>query len=63
MDYASAVTASLASTQMEILTESMRQQVQQLADIQQLLAETTASLSSPQPSADANLGTLINIMA
>jgi len=48
-------------TQMAILTTMMSQQVQQMADIQEMIAETTVKLA--EMSADPNLGQYINIRA
>ena len=45
--------------QMTIMTAMMAQQVQQLAEIQEMIAETTAKLA--QVSTDPNLGQNINI--
>ena len=47
--------------QMAIMTTMMAQQVQQLAEVQEMIAETAAKLS--QVSADPNLGQNINIHA
>jgi hypothetical protein len=48
-------------TQMAILTTMMSQQVQQMAEIQEMIAETTVKLA--EMSADPNLGQYINIRA
>ena len=48
-------------TQMAILTTMMSQQVQQMAEIQKMIAETTVKLA--EMSADPNLGQYINIRA
>ena len=49
------------TTQMAILTTMMAQQVQQMAEIQKMIAETTVKLA--EMSADPNLGQYINIRA
>ena len=48
-------------TQMAILTTMMSQQVQQMAEIQKMIAETTVKLA--EMSSDPNLGQYINIRA
>jgi hypothetical protein len=48
-------------TQMAILITMMSQQVQQMAEIQEMIAETTVKLA--EMSTDQNLGQYINIRA
>jgi hypothetical protein len=48
-----------ASDQIALMTAIMAQQVRQLAEIQEMIAESTAKL--PQVSTDPNLGQNINI--
>ena len=48
-----------ASDQITLMTAIMAQQVRQLAEIQEMITESTAKL--PQVSTDPNLGQIINI--
>ena len=50
-----------APDQISLMTAMMAQQVRQLAEIQEMIAESTAK--QPQASTDPNLGQNINIRA
>lgn len=63
MDISSGVAANVLSAHSAILTEVMRQQVEQLAEIQKMIAQTAELLSQTQVVSNPNLGNSINFYA